>query len=113
MVVQCFILRGRSNKLVIFKSRRMRLYSLLKLQKRKKRSAGSKQRKRNNACLKSAREFKHLNKNCAAWRQSRRNNKRRRSVWQRRLINSFKMTSSRPRRFQKSCLKLHASKISI
>jgi hypothetical protein len=66
MVVQYFILRGRSNKLMIFKSRRMRLYSLLKLQKRKKRSAGSKQRKRNNAYLKSAREFKHLSKNYAA-----------------------------------------------
>jgi hypothetical protein len=37
MVVQYFILRGRSNKLMIFKSRRMRLYSSLKLQKRKKR----------------------------------------------------------------------------
>lgn len=65
---------------MIFKSRRIRLYSLLKLQKKKKKSTNSKQRKRNNAYLKSAREFKHLNKNYAAWRQSRRNNKKTRSA---------------------------------
>jgi hypothetical protein len=56
-VMQYFIVCGRSHKLVIFKGRRMKLYSSLKLQRGRKGSPAASKGRETTLALKSAREL--------------------------------------------------------
>jgi hypothetical protein len=71
VVVLYFTLLERSNRLATFRSRRMKLYNLLRPQRSKRRSVDSLLRKRNNACLKSEREIEHLSENYGCWSRAK------------------------------------------